>query len=99
MGSSHDTVNRNPHIPPGPLCQWQDRHLSICRKDGHHTPFQRLSSIVRILGYGPVMEAESEAQYYVDKKAYLTSVDYMFDVAIIFAEDVLYASVDYTPKN
>ena len=50
------------------------------------------------IGYGPVMEAESEAQYYVDKKAYLTSVDYMFDVGIIFAEDVLYADVSYTPK-
>lgn len=50
------------------------------------------------VAYGPVMEAESEAQYYVDKKAYLTSVDYMFDVAVIFAEDVLYASVDYTEK-
>ena len=51
------------------------------------------------IAYGPVMEAESEAQYYVDKKAYLTSVDFMFDVGIIFGEDVLYADVSYTPKN
>lgn len=50
------------------------------------------------IAYGPVMEAEAEAQYYVDKKAYLTSVDFMFDVGIIFAEDVLYADVDYTAK-
>ena len=50
------------------------------------------------IAYGPVMEAEAEAQYYVDKKAYLTSVDFMFDVGLIFAEDVLYADVDYTPK-
>ena len=50
------------------------------------------------IGYGPVMEAESEAEYKIESKAYLTSVDYMFDVGIIFAEDVLYAAVDYTPK-
>ena len=51
------------------------------------------------IAYGPVMEAESESQYYVNMKAYLTSVDFMFDVGIIFAEDVLYADVSYTPKN
>ena len=45
------------------------------------------------------MEAESEAEYKLELKAYLTSVDYMFDVGIIFAEDVLYADVDYTAKN
>ena len=50
------------------------------------------------IGYGPVMEAESEAEYKLEMKAYLTSVDYMFDVGIIFAEDVLYADVSYTPK-
>ena len=50
------------------------------------------------IGYGPVMEAESEAEYKIESKAYLTSVDFMFDVAVIFAEDVLYSSVDYTPK-
>ena len=50
------------------------------------------------IGYGPVMEAESEAEYKTELKGYLTSVDYMFDVAIIFPQDVLYAKVDYTAK-
>ena len=50
------------------------------------------------IGYGPIMEAESEAEYKIELKGYLTSVDWMFDVGIIFAEDVLYAKVDYTPK-
>lgn len=50
------------------------------------------------IGYGPVMEAESEAEYSVERKAYLTSIDVMFDVAVIFAEDVLYADVNYTPS-
>ena len=44
------------------------------------------------------MEAESEAEYNLLSKAYITSVDWMFDVGIIFAEDVLYATVDYTAK-
>ena len=51
------------------------------------------------IGYGPVMEAESEAEYKLELKGYLTSVDWMFDVGIIFPEDVLYADVDYTAKN
>lgn len=51
------------------------------------------------IAYGPVMEAESEAEYKIESKAYLTSVDWMFDVGIIFAEDVLYADVSYTPKS
>ena len=51
------------------------------------------------IAYGPVMDMESEAEYSVKNKAYLTSVDVMFDVGIIFAEDVLYADVDYTPKG
>lgn len=51
------------------------------------------------IGYGPVMEAESEGEYKIEMKAYLTSVDFMFDVGIIFAEDVLYADVDYTPSE
>lgn len=50
------------------------------------------------IAYGPVMEAESEAQYKVELKKYLTSIDWMFDVGIIFAEDLLYAKVDYTAK-
>ena len=48
--------------------------------------------------YYPVMDIESESAYVIEKKAFLTSVDVMFDVAIIFAEDVLYADVSYTPK-
>ena len=51
------------------------------------------------VGYGPVLEADSESQYYVHMKSYLTSVDWMFDVGIIFPEDVLYADVDYTAKE
>ena len=51
------------------------------------------------IAYYPVMNIESESAYVIEKKSYLTSVDVMFDVGIIFAEDVLYASVSYTPKN
>lgn len=51
------------------------------------------------IAYYPVMNIESESAYILEKKAYLTSVDVMFDVGIIFAEDVLYAEVDYTPSN
>lgn len=51
------------------------------------------------IAYGPVMNMESEAAYVIEKKSYLTSVDVMFDVGIIFAEDVLYADVDYTPSG
>ena len=50
------------------------------------------------VGYGPIMEAESEAQYKVELKGYLTSIDFMFDVGIIFGEDVLYAKVT-TPSG
>ncbi len=51
------------------------------------------------IAYYPVMDVESESAYVIERKAYLTSVDVMFDVAIIFAEDVLYADVSYTPKS
>ena len=51
------------------------------------------------IAYYPVMDIESEAAYVIEKKSYLTSVDVMFDVGIIFAEDVLYADVSYSPKN
>ena len=44
------------------------------------------------VGYGPIMEAESEAEYKTEYKKYLTSVDWMFDIGIIFAQDVLYAT-------
>ena len=49
------------------------------------------------IAYYPVMDVESESAYVIEKKSYLTSVDVMFDIGIIFAEDVLYAEVDYSP--
>ena len=51
------------------------------------------------VGYGPLLEADSESQYYTHMKSFLTSVDWMFDIGIIFPEDVLYADVDYTAKE
>lgn len=51
------------------------------------------------IAYGPVMEAESESQYDIKMKSYITSVDFMFDVAVIYAEDVLYSKVDYSPSG
>ena len=80
------------------------RGREVIQLDALDNPVNSYADVVIIanpdsIAYGPVMEAESEAQYYVDKKAYLTSVDYMFDVGIIFAEDVLYADVDYTPND
>lgn len=51
------------------------------------------------IAYAPVMEAESESQYDIKMKSYITSVDFMFDVAVIYAEDVLYATVDYSPSG
>ena len=80
------------------------RGLEVVPLDVLDNPVNSYSDVVIIanpdsIGYGPVMEAESEAEYKLEMKAYLTSVDYMFDVGIIFAEDVLYAAVDYTAKN
>ena len=79
------------------------RGREVIQLDALDNPENSYADVVIIanpdsIAYGPVMEAEAEAQYYVDKKAYLTSIDFMFDVGIIFAEDVLYADVDYTPK-
>ena len=51
------------------------------------------------VAYGPVLEADSESQYYTHMKSFLTSVDWMFDVGIIFPEDILYADVDYTANE
>ena len=51
------------------------------------------------IAYGPVMEAESESQYDIKMKSYITSVDFMYDVGIIYAEDALYAKVDYSPSG
>ena len=80
------------------------RGLEVIPLDVLDNPVNNYGDVVIIMnpdsvGYGPVMEAESEAEYKLELKAYLTSVDYMFDVGIIFAEDVLYADVDYTAKN
>ena len=80
------------------------RGLEVIPLDVLDNPVNGYHDVVIIMnpdsvGYGPVMEAESEAEYKLELKAYLTSVDYMFDVGIIFAEDVLYADVDYTAKN
>ena len=80
------------------------RGIEVIALDVLDNPVNNYGDVVLIanpdsIGYGPVMEAESEAEYKIELKAYLTSVDYMFDVGIIFAEDVLYADVDYTPKT
>lgn len=79
------------------------RGLEVVPLDVLDNPVNSYTDVVIIanpdsIAYGPVMEAESEAEYKLESKAYLTSVDFMFDVGIIFAEDVLYASVDYTAK-
>jgi hypothetical protein len=49
--------------------------------------------------YAPVEDITSEGEYSVMKKSYVTSFDVFFDIALLFAEDVLYADVDYTPKE
>lgn len=79
------------------------RGIEIIPLDVLDNPVNSYNDVILIanpdsIGYGPVMEAESEAEYKIELKAYLTSVDYMFDVGIIFAEDVLYADVAYTAK-
>jgi hypothetical protein len=79
------------------------RGLEVIPLDVLDNPVNSYTDVVIIanpdsIAYGPVMEAESEAEYNLLSKAYITSVDWMFDVGIIFAEDVLYATVDYTPK-
>ena len=79
------------------------RGLEVVPLDVLDNPVNSYTDVVIIanpdsIAYGPVMEAESEAEYNLLSKAYITSVDWMFDVGIIFAEDVLYASVDYTAK-
>ena len=79
------------------------RGRSIIQLDALDDPENSYGDVIIIMnpdsvGYGPLMEAESEAQYYTHMKSYLTSVDWMFDVGVIFPEDVLYANVDYTDK-
>lgn len=79
------------------------RGREVVQLDALDNPVNSYGDVVIIanpdsIGYGPVMEAESEAEYKIEMKSYLTSVDFMFDVAVIFSEDVLYADVDYTPS-
>lgn len=80
------------------------RGREVIQLDALDKPENSYNDVIIIMNpdsvaYGPVMEAESEADYKIEMKSYLTSVDWMFDVGIIFAEDVLYADVDYTPSN
>ena len=80
------------------------RGRSIVQLDALDDPENGYGDVIILMnpdmvGYGPVMEVESESQYYVHMKSYLTSVDCMFDVGIIIPEDVLYADVDYTAKE
>lgn len=80
------------------------RGREVIQLDALDNPVNSYSDVILIMnpdsvGYGPVMDMESESAYVIERKAYLTSVDVMFDVAIIFAEDVLYAGVDYTPSE
>lgn len=80
------------------------RGRSIIQLDALDDPENDYGDVIILMnpdmvGYGPVMEAESESQYYVHMKSYLTSIDWMFDVGIIIPEDVLYSNVDYTAKE
>ena len=80
------------------------RGREVIQLDALDNPVNSYSDVVIIadpdsIAYGPVMDMESEAEYSVERKSYLTSVDVMFDVAVIFAEDVLYADVAYTPSD
>lgn len=79
------------------------RGREVVQLDALDNPVNSYGDVVLIanpdsIAYYPVMDVESESAYVIEKKSYLTSVDVMFDVAIIFAEDVLYADVSYTPK-
>ena len=47
--------------------------------------------------YAPLLQMESEAEYEVRRKAYITSIDIWFDVAVLYEQDVLYA--DFTPRT
>ena len=74
------------------------RGREVIQLDALDNPVNNYGDVILIMNpdsvaYYPVMDVESEASYIIEKKAYLTSVDVMFDVGIIFAEDVLYAKV------
>ena len=80
------------------------RGREVVQLDVLDNPVNNYGDVVLIanpdsIAYGPVMEAESESQYDIKMKSYITSVDFMFDVAVIYAEDVLYAKVDYSPSG
>ena len=80
------------------------RGREVVQLDVLDNPVNNYGDVVLIanpdsIAYGPVMEAESESQYDIKMKSYITSVDFMFDVAVIYAEDVLYATVDYSPSG
>ena len=80
------------------------RGREVVQLDALDNPVNSYTDVILIanpdsIAYYPVMDIESESAYIIEKKAYLTSVDVMFDVGIIFAEDVLYAGVDYTPSG
>lgn len=51
------------------------------------------------VGYGPLMEGESVLNYELLLLSYVCANKFMVDVGIIDYEDVLYANVDYTPKE
>lgn len=72
--------------------------LEVVRLDALAHPENGYGDVVLIMdpdsvGYGPIMEAESEGDYKQELKSYLVSVDFMFDVGIIFPEDVIYAEI------
>ena len=79
------------------------RGREVIQLDALDNPVNSYGDVILIanpdsIAYYPVMNIESESAYIIEKKSYLTSVDVMFDVGIIFAEDVLYADVSYTAK-
>lgn len=51
------------------------------------------------IGYGPLMEGESVLNYELLLLSYVCANKFMFDVAIVDYEDVLYANVDYSKKE
>ena len=80
------------------------RGREVIQLDALDNPVNNYGDVIIIMnpdsiGYMPVFDIESESAYVIERKSYLTSVDIMFDVGIIFAEDVLYADVNYSPSN
>ena len=50
------------------------------------------------VGYGPVEDITGEGDYNIYKKSYVVSFDVFFDVALLYAQDVLYADVVENPS-